>query len=302
MIETGYGHQVTVESDVADVGRVTLLYAHMTDVAAAEGERVEAGQVIGTAGITGATTGPHLHLSLKVMGIPLPANGDHLNARRYLDPPPAVRGRPRRTYGRTYVLLPPGADATWSQAVVDACWETQRFTLGGSADDAGIGDLDYRCIIAVNPETWEGDLPAFLTAHYPGIIYVPVEAESPNALKAVLSALTDLPTEPSVQPEPPRGRPRIDYERTYVLLPPDAGVQWASAVISGSWDRHRFTLGRSVDDAGIGDVDYRRVIAINPTHWAEDLWRFLETYYPGVLYVPVEAQTPDCLAEQLRAF
>jgi murein DD-endopeptidase MepM/ murein hydrolase activator NlpD len=302
MIETGYGHQVTVESDVADVGRVTLLYAHMTDVSVAEGERVEAGQVIGTAGMTGATTGPHLHLSAKVKGIPLPVNGDHLNARRYLDPLPPPRGKPRQMYARTYVLLPPNADAPWSQAVVNACWETRRFSLGGSADDAGIGDLDHRCIIAVNPEAWEEDLRTFLIAHYPGIIYVPVEAESPDGLRAALSALTELPTEPPVQPHSSRGTPRVDYERTYVLLPPHAGVQWASAVISGSWDRHRFTLGGSADDAGIGDVAYRRVIAINPTEWAEDLWRFFETYYPGVLYVPVEAQTPDRLAEKLRAF
>ena len=108
------------------------------------------------------------------------------------EPPPVApspRGLPRTQYERTYVLLPPGADRAWAQAVVEATWDAHRFTVGGSADDAGIGDLDVRRVVAVNPTAWNGDLQAFFETHYPGVIYVPVEAEAPDDLLNRLSRL-----------------------------------------------------------------------------------------------------------------
>ncbi|MDY7079870.1 MAG: peptidoglycan DD-metalloendopeptidase family protein [Chloroflexota bacterium] len=180
--ETGYGHHVTVTSQVDEVGQVTLLYAHMSHVLVERGQTVQAGDVLGAAGMTGATTGPHLHLSLKIEGAKLPANADYLNPRPYLDPPPTQRGQPRTPYSRTYVLLPPEADAAWAQAVVDATWDMHRFTIGGSADDAGVGDLDFRRVVAVNPAAWGDDLHTFFETHYPGVIYVPIEAETPEQL------------------------------------------------------------------------------------------------------------------------
>ena len=311
MIETGYGHHVYVRSQVEGVGQVTLLYAHMTHVPVEEGQTVRAGQVIGTAGVTGATSGPHLHLSLYIEGLKLPANANYLNPRPYLDPPPSSRGQPRVPYSRTYVLLQPEAGAAWTQAVVDVAWDTHRFTIGGSADDAGIGDLDFRRVVAVNPAAWGGDLCAFFEARYPGVIYVPVEAESPYALRAALEeALSEMPTQPPAQPAPPRGRPRVPYARTYVLLPPGASAAWARGVVEGAWEAHRFTIGGSAADAGIGDLDFRRIIAVNPTAWGDDgsaepaeaLRAFFETHYPGVLYVPLVADTPQQLAERLREF
>ena len=91
----------------------------------------------------------------------------------------------------------------------------------------------------------------------------------------------------------------MPYDRTYVLLPPGAGAAWASAVVAGGWDNHRFTIGGSADDAGIGDLDSRRVVAINPAAWGDGLPAFFETYYPGVIYVALVADTPQELAEKL---
>jgi hypothetical protein len=267
-----------------------------------KGQAVHAGDVIGTAGMTGTTTGPHLHLSLKVAGLKLPANADYLNPRSYLDPPPPPRGGPRTPYARTYVLLPPDADAAWAQAVVDATWGAHRFTIGGSADDAGIGDLDLRRVVAVNPAAWGDDLRAFFETHYAGIIYVAVEAGSPGALMDTLEDLAQMPGQPPPQPAPPRGEPRAPYARSYVLLPPGTDAAWASAVVEGVWDMHRFTVGGSADDAGIGDLDFRRIIAVNPIAWGDDLLAFFETHYPGVLYVPITADTPPELTERLRTF
>jgi murein DD-endopeptidase MepM/ murein hydrolase activator NlpD len=191
MKESGYGHHVYVTSQVSGVGQVTLLYAHMSHVPVEEGQAVRAGDVIGAAGMTGATTGPHLHLSLKIEGMRLPANVDYLNPRPYLDPPPSPRGQPRVPYSRTYVLLPPEAGAAWAQAVVDATWDTYRFTIGSSADDAGIGDLDTRRVIAVNPAAWGDDLANFFEIYYPGVLYVPLEADTPQELVERLGKLVD---------------------------------------------------------------------------------------------------------------
>ncbi len=96
--------------------------------------------------------------------------------------------------------------------------------------------------------------------------------------------------------------PRIPYARTYVLLPPEADEAWIDAIIdSGAWDEHRWTIGGSADDAGVGPVD-RQVIAINPGQWPSDLRQFFNTHYPGVRYTSVEAETPEALQRALRDF
>lgn len=102
--------------------------------------------------------------------------------------------------------------------------------------------------------------------------------------------------------EPQRGAPREQYERVYVLLPPNAGREWAEAAIHATWDDHRYTVGGSGDDAGIGDLDSRTVIAVNPGAWPGPmtLEEFFQTYYPGVELLTVKAQTPEELAQALR--
>ena len=49
---------------------VASLYAHLSRVMVNEGDWVEAGQVIGLVGLTGRTTGPHLHVELRIGGQP----------------------------------------------------------------------------------------------------------------------------------------------------------------------------------------------------------------------------------------
>lgn len=103
-----------------------------------------------------------------------------------------------------------------------------------------------------------------------------------------------------------RGEPRTQYERTYILLPPAAGMEWAKAVVEAVWDKQGVTLGSSADDAGVGDLDVRRVIAVNPGQWGEGedgkgLRGFFQRYYPGVQYEPLEAATPAFLLDKLRS-
>jgi len=109
------------------------------------------------------------------------------------------------------------------------------------------------------------------------------------------------PAEEEFVPQKPRGHPRVQYARTYVLLPPSAGAEWARAVVDGTWDDKRYTIGSSADDAGIGDLDTRRVIAVNPQEWAgpQTLREFFEEHYPGVEYKAVTAATPAELVQKL---
>jgi murein DD-endopeptidase MepM/ murein hydrolase activator NlpD len=55
-----------------DHGRgVTTRYAHLSELAVAVGDRIEAGQIVGRAGSTGRSTGPHLHYETRVNGEPV---------------------------------------------------------------------------------------------------------------------------------------------------------------------------------------------------------------------------------------
>jgi hypothetical protein len=97
-----------------------------------------------------------------------------------------------------------------------------------------------------------------------------------------------------------RGAPRVQYERTYVLLPPHTGEEWALAVVDGAWDHKRYTIGGSADDAGIGDLSARQVIAVNAGQWGGDLKVFFDSNYPGVQYDSIDAATPEQLCEELK--
>ena len=65
--ESGYGRAIRIlHSD----GTVTV-YGHMSKLIAGEGQRVEAGELIGLEGNTGQSTGPHLHFEVRVDGSPI---------------------------------------------------------------------------------------------------------------------------------------------------------------------------------------------------------------------------------------
>jgi len=63
----GYGNATIVDHG----GGVATLYAHQSEMFVAPGTVVGAGQVIGSVGSTGFSTGPHLHFEVRVRGIPV---------------------------------------------------------------------------------------------------------------------------------------------------------------------------------------------------------------------------------------
>ncbi len=56
----GYGHFVRI----AHKGTLSTLYAHLDQVSVKPGDKVSRGEQIGTVGMTGWSTGPHLHFEV----------------------------------------------------------------------------------------------------------------------------------------------------------------------------------------------------------------------------------------------
>lgn len=62
-----YGKAVVIRHDFGYKGETLFtIYAHMSEIIAVQGQRVETGDVIGLIGDTGATTGPHLHFEVRM--------------------------------------------------------------------------------------------------------------------------------------------------------------------------------------------------------------------------------------------
>jgi murein DD-endopeptidase MepM/ murein hydrolase activator NlpD len=62
----GYGNHVIVDHGN---GFVTL-YAHLNSIIVRPGENIARGQQVGTVGVTGNSTGPHLHFEIRYQGVP----------------------------------------------------------------------------------------------------------------------------------------------------------------------------------------------------------------------------------------
>jgi murein DD-endopeptidase MepM/ murein hydrolase activator NlpD len=66
-IHDPYGQAVVVRHDFGYQGQTLYtIYAHMSEIIAVRGQRVETGDVLGLVGSTGATTGPHLHFEVRL--------------------------------------------------------------------------------------------------------------------------------------------------------------------------------------------------------------------------------------------
>jgi murein DD-endopeptidase MepM/ murein hydrolase activator NlpD len=63
----GYGFCVVIDHGDS----IATLYGHQSQLGVSAGQHVEAGQVIGYVGSTGASTGPHLHFEVRDHGLPI---------------------------------------------------------------------------------------------------------------------------------------------------------------------------------------------------------------------------------------
>ena len=63
----GYGKHIIIDHG----DNVSSLYGHLDRIYVYKGQDVKIGDVLGTMGSTGWSTGPHLHLEIRVYGIPV---------------------------------------------------------------------------------------------------------------------------------------------------------------------------------------------------------------------------------------
>jgi lysozyme len=77
------------------------------------------------------------------------------------------------------------------------------------------------------------------------------------------------------------GEPRVNYDRTYWLIPPSATEEEARQVFEMALP-NKGTVGFSADDAGIGALPNRRVIIFDEDRWGGDMNQWYAQYYPGV--------------------
>ena len=68
VVESGYNEAYGYMVILEHAGGMQTFYAHMTDYLVSTGDTVQQGQIIGTVGSTGWSTGPHLHLGVMIDG------------------------------------------------------------------------------------------------------------------------------------------------------------------------------------------------------------------------------------------
>jgi len=69
---SGFGNMIVIGHRFG----LRTVYAHLASIAVGRGQAVGVGQLIGTVGVTGRSSGPHLHFELRLRG----ANVDPLTA------------------------------------------------------------------------------------------------------------------------------------------------------------------------------------------------------------------------------
>ena len=212
------------------------------------------------------------------------------------EPPDPVdepcRGTPRQQYSRVYQLLHESLDLEQAERVFRAALPTRR-TVGWSADDAGIGDLDNRSANIFSWPAAEQQLLAdWYAEHYPGVVVefhgIPAEELLEQASPIGRGAMRDVEGDC-------RGTPRVQYARVYQVLHEDLSDAQAVAVFRLGFSNRR-TTGWSYDDAGIGDLDSRTVEIYGAPYEERAVFlAWYAEYYPGVnvLFRPAPDVEPD---------
>jgi hypothetical protein len=144
------------------------------------------------------------------------------------------------------------------------------------------------------PETSPG--PAPIPEPAPGPVSEPEPSPGP------ISGPSPGPApSPAPAPQPARGAPRAQYARTYLLLPQSLTPPMVVTAMRVAYETFA-TVGFSADDAGVGDLDQRRVVCVNPEQIGTGLNQaWYDQYYPGVKFVSVSAHNPADLEATLKA-
>jgi hypothetical protein len=87
-----------------------------------------------------------------------------------LPPDVICRGHPRTQYHRVYNVVPQDATPERAAQIFADRWGEAKETVGGSWDDAGVGDLDYRVVRLHDiPAEERQEARDWFAANYPGV-------------------------------------------------------------------------------------------------------------------------------------
>ena len=90
------------------------------------------------------------------------------------------------------------------------------------------------------------------------------------------------PPEPAPNPQPQRGKPRIDYPRYSVVLPESISLSDAMAIFAANYPQRRSVI-YSYDDAGQGDLsDVTAELKSLPEERHAESTEWYTRNYPGV--------------------
>ncbi len=189
-------------------------------------------------------------------------------------PEEECRGTPRTQYRRVYQLLHESVGLEQAVQIFKNSI-TPRRTVGWSADDAGIGDLDRRKVNLFDwPAAEQQAISDWYEEYYPGVTIEFRDAPQPSGEVTVGLA---APTAGEC-----RGQPRVQYARVYQVVHESLTRAQAELVFREGFAKRR-TTGWSYDDAGIGDLDSRRVVIFGAPFEERDALRDWYTqYYPEV--------------------
>jgi GH24 family phage-related lysozyme (muramidase) len=98
------------------------------------------------------------------------------------------------------------------------------------------------------------------------------------------------------------GEPRVQYEREYWLMPPDGKTHEFMQVATAAFSQ-KATIGFSADDAGIGNLDVKRVRLLFPDRQPEGIKEWFDTHYTGIDIVygyPEPTPAPQNGSESVR--
>lgn len=182
------------------------------------------------------------------------------------------RGKPRVPYAREYWVIDSRASSSEVQQIVARAYSS-RITVGFSYDDAGIGNLDVRKVVVWGDEHDRGALRNWYARYYGGVT---VEFRA-------LPGRGSWRFGPYATPAPAgeRGRPRVQYAREYWVVDSRASLAQLQQVVRRAYPGRK-TVGFSYDDAGIGDLDERRVVVWGNEHPRSTLRRWYRAHYPAV--------------------
>jgi hypothetical protein len=108
-------------------------------------------------------------------------------------PPPKERGEPRVQYNRIVNVIPQDATVERAVEIFTERWQAAKESVGGSYDDAGIGDLDNRTARLHDiPAERHQEFIDWYAEHYPGV-KVEFWNEPPVVEHSIRDIVDDLP-------------------------------------------------------------------------------------------------------------